>query len=306
MKQWVPFVLASLIVIALVVAVLRLRSDVKPDELARLIDRADRLAVKENLFGEGAVLFESSDRNDLDALKAALQVERPGRFMHCMCNGNPVIVLSANGEPIGRITNHHAKLIRCDLWRSDAPLADTEALLRWFDERKIPGPRKEYEEALKEQKQFDEAEARWLEAMPPALKPHWPAAKRSFDPNLAPLRKALAKQIPDGNERILALFAWYGSGMGPWSGFPSYEDIAANLLFDYPTEELLAALEGKDLTATQLEGIARFFGDVRFPQRRPDERRLLPAELKDRLLEHCLASSDKDKQSRARRAFRRE
>jgi hypothetical protein len=297
-----------MVVVALVIVVLRLRSDVRPDELARLIDRADKLVVIDNGFDVGrTVLFESSERGDLDALKAAFRVERPDHFVHCMCDGTPAIILSAGGEEIGKITNHHAKLIRCsNLWRSDAPLVDPEALLRWFDDRKIPAPRKEYEEALKQQKEWDEAESRWLEAMPASLKPHWPAAKRSFEPNLAPLRKALAKQLPDAQERIRALFSWYGSGMGPWSGFPSYEDIAADLLFDYPTEELLAALEDQELTAAQLEGIARFFGDVRFTQRRPNDRQTLPAELKARLLAHVLAGADKDKQKRAQRAFRRE
>ena len=32
--------------------------------------------------------------------------------------------------------------------------------------------------------------------------------------------------------------------MGPWSGFPAYEDIAANLLFDYPTIQVVTFYPG--------------------------------------------------------------
>ena len=279
-------------------------SDVRPADLAQLIDKADKLVVLESPRQGAKVLFESADRRDLVALKSALKVERPEQLLHCMCDGTPALVLYAKGEKIGQITNHHAKLIRCSLWKSDATLGDAETLLKWFDDRKMPAPRKEYELGLKLQKEANEAERKWLAAIPPALKPHWAAAKRSFEPDLAPLRKALEAQVADKNERILALFTWYGSGKGPWSGFPAYEDIAEKLLLDYPTPELLAAIEGKELKPTQVEGVARLFGGWTFSQLRPDDLKLLPLKLKAQLLKHSQASDDEDKRARANRAFR--
>jgi hypothetical protein len=279
--------------------------DVRPADLAQLIDKADKVVVLESPRQGAKVLFESAARSDLDALKSALKVQRPERPLHCMCDGTPALALYAKGEKIGQITNHHAKLIRCNLWKSDATLADAEALLKWFDERKVAGPRKEYELGLKLQKEAGEAEKKWLAAMPPALQPHWAAVKQSgpFVPDLAPLRKALEAQVSNKGERVLALFAWYGSGRGPWSGFPAYEAVAEKMLLDYPTPDLLAAVAGKELSPAQTEGVARLFGGWTFSQLRPDDLKQLPPKLKAQLLKHAQASDDEDKRARANRAF---
>jgi|SRR6185295_15705735 len=52
-----------------------------------------------------------------------------------------------------------------------------------------------------------------------------------------------------------------------------------------------------------LEGAARLFGGWEFGQRRPDDLDALPADLKKRLLDHSLKSSDADKLGRAKHAF---
>lgn len=302
MKQRVLLVIALLIVIFAVIVVPRFSNrSLRPESLATLIDRADRLVVHHEPWEASEILFESSERHDLDALKASLQVEMPEQHLHCMCNGTPGIFLYANGQQIGEITNHHAKLIRCSLWKSDARLVNTEEFLKWFDDRKIPGPRKEYEESQQQDKEWSMNQRKWIEAIPPCLKPYQ-SSMQSFDPDLAPLRKALAEKGGEKNDRILALFFWYGSGAGPWSGCPAYEITAEKLLLDYSTAELLAAIEGKELTVPRLEGVARFFGGWGL-SRRPDDQRLLPDELKARLLKHSLESKDEDKRGRARNAF---
>src|SRR4051794_38102576 len=79
--------------------------DVRPADLAALIDKADKLVVLESPRPGAAVLFESAERRDLDALKAALKVESPKGLMHCMCDGTPALVLYAKGEKIGQVTN---------------------------------------------------------------------------------------------------------------------------------------------------------------------------------------------------------
>ena len=153
------------------------------------------------------------------------------------------------------------------------------------------------------------AESRWLAAMPSALKPLWPQVRESngVDPQgavrtLDPLRAALSKEFPDERSRILALYAWFGSGEGPWSGFPSYEQVAEELLLDFPTETLIKAAEATG-SAQQQEGAARLFGGWEISQRRPGDLAHLPADLKKRLLAHSLESDDEDKRSRAHHAF---
>lgn len=304
MKRWMLLLVAAASVFAVGIAVLRSREGaVETGDLAKLFDRADKLVVFQEPWDGSAVLFESSNRRDLDALKMSLRVEQPEEFLHCKCDGTPAIVLYANGVKIGQVTNHHARLVRCSLWESDARLVDAEAFLKWFDERKIPGPRQEYEAGLERDKKFRDNERKWIEGMPASLRPLWTAAKRAFDTDLVPLRKALAEQIPEKNARILALFAWYGSGAGPWSGFPSYEDIAEKMLLDYSTAELLAAVKGKELDEARTEGVARLFGGWTFSRLRPNDRRLLPADLKARLLAHVRAGGDADRRARAQRAF---
>jgi hypothetical protein len=322
MKRWGVLLVAVLPVIAIVVVGLHSRggsvqptdlakvpidvSNAQSEDLGKLIDRADRLIVLQEPWDGAAVLFESSKRRDLSALKASLRVERPEQYLHCMCFGTPAIFLYANGRKIGQVTNHHAHLVRCSLWESDARLENPEAFLKWFDERNIPGPRKEYEEGLKRDKEYQGYEQKWVEGMPAGLRPLWPAARCSSHPDFELLRNALAEQLPEKSACILALFSWYGSGAGPWSGYPSYEDIAEKMLLDYSTDELLAAVEGKEQTEAQTEGVARLFGGWTFSQLRPNDYSLLSADLKARLLKHSLASADDDKRGRARRAFGKE
>ena len=96
--------------------------------------------------------------------------------------------------------------------------------------------------------------------MPSALKPLWPQMlKDMLKPNLDPLRTGLSRQYPDEQTRILALYAWFGSGEGPWSGFPGYEIVAEELLLEFQTEALIKAAEATG-SAQQLEGAARLFG----------------------------------------------
>jgi hypothetical protein len=297
-------VAVSLPLVALLVLILRShRGTVQPEDLPRLIDRTDKLVVFQEPRDGSVVLFESADRRDLDTLKAALRVERPEKYVHCVCNGSPAIIFYSNGEKIGEVTNHHAKLLRCSLWESDAPIADREAFLKWFDDRNIPGPRKEYEDGLRRAKESEEQDRKWVEAMPLSLRPHWSAMRQYRVADLTPLRNALAEQIPETSARILALYSWYGSGAGRWSGYPGHEDIAEKMLLEYSTAELLAAVESRELTEAQTEGVARLFGGWLFSVRRPNDLGLLPAELKARLLKHSLTSADEDKRGRAQHAF---
>ena len=150
----------------------------------------------------------------------------------------------------------------------------------------------EYKAAEKKRIQDDEdSYARWLAAMPKSILPLWtdknsnpppsedfnPSPHPFYDPNhrvseqrnnvLKPFRIALNNDSPDKSTRILELLKWYGSGKGPWSGYPMYESYATGLLFDYPTQDIISAIKKVNLTKEQIEGAARFFGsDIPFYQ----------------------------------------
>jgi len=145
---------------------------------------------------------------------------------------------------------------------------------------------------------------RWSAATPPCLKGFETTKPAPFSgDDLPPLLLALEAAYPDGNARIRALLAWFGSGEGPWSGFPSYESVPENLLMTFPMDDLLRALELPELTHAHLEGAARLFGGWQFGTKRGQDLARLPGPLRKRLLEHSMASTDSDKRSRAQAAF---
>jgi hypothetical protein len=161
------------------------------------------------------------------------------------------------------------------------------------------------------------AKRRWADAMPMPLRPFWEEPKallltyepegkggvKFVDAKVDPLQAALARDIPEPNMRIRLLLHWYGSGAGPWSGYPSYEGSAALLLLAHTTPELLAAAQAGPLTAEQKEGAARLFASWEFTRERPKDGKLLPEGLRNELLEHSRLSSDPDKRKRAEAAF---
>jgi hypothetical protein len=124
--------------------------------------------------------------------------------------------------------------------------------------------------------QAQRREAHWLEVMPDSIRPLWDDyMKSSGRRSLEPLQAALAKAVPDEKQRILILYAWYGSGAGPWSGYPGYEDTVADLLRAYPLPDLREAAQASHLSAPELSGAARFFrGSVQ-----TDDRQILATDL---------------------------
>jgi hypothetical protein len=280
--------------------------DTTPVELSELLKQTDKIEVFQSPREKTKVLFSTVERKDFDELSKALQVKHPKEYLHCMCDGTPAIVLYQGEKVLATITNHHGVFVRCSLWHSDAALVDSEPLLKWFDARKIPEPRLEVELAIRLAKQGDENERKWLAAMPSALKPYW--GKINYIPEvpektLKQMQRDLAKQIEKQEDHIKALFAWYGSGAGPWSGFSAYEDVPENMLFLYSTPELLTAIEGQELSTAEIEGVARFFGGWDFSQKRAEDDKLLSAKLKAKLWEHTRKTTDEDKLSRAKQAF---
>jgi hypothetical protein len=117
------------------------------------------------------------------------------------------------------------------------------------------------------------------------------------------LLEALRAAIPAPQGQSLTLFGWFGSGAGPWSGFPSYEAVPEQLLLHYPTQLLVDVLTASTLTETQWRGAARYFGGWEFRQRKKGDRALLPSDLKRRLLQAARTTGIADNIERADRAF---
>lgn len=124
--------------------------------------------------------------------------------------------------------------------------------------------------------------AHWLAVMPAAVRPLWQEfLARPGRPDYRSVEAALAQEFPDEQQRILALFAWYASGTGRWSGYPSYEDVVADLLRRYPFSELSQLAQSTGLTDLQIKGAARFFAGWILGNRESDDRQRLTQGLKD-------------------------
>ena len=141
-------------------------------------------------------------------------------------------------------------------------------------------------------------EKRFLAAMPASLRPFWDAdagLRMGMIPMGKPLetlRAAFASANPDRDAAIRVLLVWNGSGNGRWNGFPGYEDIVRQLLQGYPTDRIVAVAQAPDASEVLLEGAARYFAASGFMRRNPQEAALVPAALRQRLLEHTLRTSD--------------
>lgn len=160
-----------------------------------------------------------------------------------------------------------------------------------------------------EQKKSDEGMKRWLPVMPASIRRVWDVDQQ-FRMGICPSRKplgdlkeALQAEIPDRDARIRRLLVLYGSGTGPWSGFPEYECISEVLLQDYPTEHIVAVAQAPDASDAMLEGAARYLGGWDLAHRHPQDLRLIPAQLKKRLLEHTLRTGDPEDADRRERAM---
>jgi hypothetical protein len=300
-----------------------------PAELRAAIGRADKVVVYDstpaiNIPGIAGtnvgprILYSSVDPKDISALRESIAVERPKSWFRFACLPYIDIVLSWKGKELGVISISEDLTIGFSHWSGDARVADQTKLVKWFEARGVSSPGQKLKE-MQEQERTDRAdEERWISAMPASLRPLWPKLMQDAEwwslttqgiANSAnSLKPALAKQFPDVRERIRALFSWFGSGAGPWSGYPAYEDVAPRLLLEYQASELISAIQDAPLTESEMEGAARFFsgycyGHAYCPPEDSTLIPLIPIEIKKSLLVHVLKSPDQDKVERARRAF---
>ena len=276
------------------------------DELYSVLRKTVRIVVEDYPPSGGTEThYESSDRNDVEDLRASLLLEVPAEGFHCMCLGSPALRLYGPDRECETLTNHHGLSVRCSLWTSDVEVRDTEKWLSWFDRRGMPGPRQEVEDARRRQETNQKAWAKWVDAMPKALAPVWEGAVNHLwgSLNVAPLGIALANGEPEETRCIRALCEWYGSGTGLWSGYPFYEEAAEKLLLGYSTTSIVEAIQSSTFSPAQMEGAARLFAGSSFREARPDDLKKIPYSLKKLLWDHVKKSKDVDKCARAARAF---
>ena len=276
------------------------------DSYDLLFDATDRVAVVEHDYDHDRVLtkYDSSSAADVESLRRALLATRVDGV--CGCIADLEIRLYRGNELLASV-GYLGSSVRGPLWKdASATLVSHEALLRWFEERGIDGPRRDEIAAQERAVAAELREARWMAAMPAVLRPLWEArAERIRQDPLYPAfelpgawRGVLERAYPDAVDRAAALLRWFGYG-GPWSGYPSQESIAEELLLEVPAATLLAAIEENAADGPLLEGAARLLS----VHTAGDARLVVPPHFRSLLLERVREGGDVDKRERAEKAL---
>lgn len=277
--------------------------------LERALEGATRARIADVPELGGTELLTLGDPEDVGELVRLLAIVPPTEAFHCMCPGDQAIEFS-RGRRTVTVTLHHGRSIRWERWDSDALLADGEGLLRWLADRGAPGPLREWEADRRRAEEANLAWQAWQRAAPPEIVSFLPDLMPSVHPEypseqLLLAEGALRAAHPQEHEAILVLLEWFGSGAGPWSGFPSYETVPEALLLRHGTDAIVAALGDEPLPPARAEGAARLLASWWFNRMRPGEARSLPRDLKRRLREHVHTGGDPDKAERLAGALER-
>ncbi|MCX4242033.1 hypothetical protein [Paraliomyxa miuraensis] len=292
-----------------------------PDPTQTSLDEALAGSIRVQVFDGGSndgrpmrdeILYETDDRVAIDALVSTLRiVEDPETFGHCMCHGDPTLqFVDAQGGTCV-IGLHHGHGIRWNGWHHDAQLVNGTKLADWLADHGVPGMREAMKQAKDRETAALEAMAGWDRAMPDGVREVWEEHKHrilaeGIIVDIEPFATALVRELAEPDERIRALLRWFGSGQGPWSGFPSYETLPEQLLLESPTTAVVGALDERDLAddSALAEGAARFLGGWEFRSKRPDDIGLIDPRLARVLLDHVeRRTDDEDRLKRARAAF---
>lgn len=277
------------------------------DTLLRRITRVRVVPVTNYRKGETEqrTLLDTSDPASLASFRNCFAiVEDPNTFGHCMCLGDPHIELYVGDQLAATFGCHHGFAIRWNAWKHDAYLMEPDRLLDWMSAHGVDGPRREVEEMKRRGEEYRRHADHWREVTPDCFRPHWEQMGNSHDPQLHRLLLgALCDAFPGAQEQVLTLFGWFGSGSGPWSGYPAYESVPEQLLLYFPTQFLVDALTGSTPSETQWLGAARYFAGWDFRRNKNKDGKRLSSELKRQLLAAAKTTGIRDNIERAQRAF---
>jgi hypothetical protein len=251
------------------------------------------------------VRLDTSDPASLTELRGCLRIiEDPKSFGHLLTIGDHRLELMAGDEQLATLEVLCWVAVRWpSVWKHDAWLADPRRFETWLTSRGVPDAqhRREADERRKAERRA--AVARWEHAMPPCLRTLWPERLGDMNPDIAAARELLAVAVPDPVERVRVLYEWFGSGAGPWSGFPAYEAVPERLLREYPVQTLIDAVSTQTTTEAGLLGAARLFADWNFGRSRRADRSRCPEALRTRMLVRVEQQGISDNLERFRRAF---
>lgn len=255
------------------------------EDLFELVDKSDKIVVHDD---EDSIVYSSTEKSDVESLGQALHqcLENPLFRSQGMGRGSPRITLYHDGEEVLQISHHSScKSIHCSLYSFDIPLSKPQAWLEWFDQKKIPGPREEYEKLAAKKRQQKEAYKQFVKSMPPYLSKAWKKHETTirFDGKCPDdLKRALRKNLcgKTVEEKIADVLTWYGSTAAT-GGKPIYERAVEGLLLDFAQDienaiETQYAAEGRLSDPRLIMGSYKLAGSLRFKKKYPEGLHLEP------------------------------
>ena len=256
------------------------------------------------------VLLDVTDPASLAELAAALQIVEADVFGHVMTIALHHLELWVGDQHVHTIELLYGwDTIRWpSVWKGDGPLAEPRRLENWLLRHGIADARNCREENEQQAAEWRQSTENWERAMPPSLRPLWPDRLGDGHEEMSPAdvddaETLLQAAVPDPVARVRALYEWFGSGKGAWSGYPSYEGAAEHLLLAYSIEVLLEALDASTDNPAAVYGAARLFGGGDFGQTRSADRKRCPEPLRQRMLDAVIWHGNRDNLRRFRSAF---
>jgi hypothetical protein len=249
--------------------------------------------------------------HDLTALRHAMRLS-PGSAGHCMCPGDLELAVLGPGDDWTKISLHHGYTMR---WKgpwswSDVAFADPEGFMAWLADHGVTLYLDMEAEAQARQREQEAQRTRWLAATPACLRERLDALEGGALGGPAPgsprVQAAITELRATGDTSavVIALLRWFGSGVGVWSGYPTYESVPEALLVTLGTSQILEGITGRELDAATLSGLARYFGSWEHRKERRAEMRSVPEALRDKLVAHVRANFDEGEVQRLESAMK--
>ena len=251
--------------------------------------------------GEAAVLFESTRAEDLLSLGTALDADAEP-FGYCMCIGTLDIDVQRSAASPVTISLHHGVSLRWTESKGNVSLRSPDAILDWLSARGMNFVREEYEEGERRGEESLAQKRRWHDALPVSLRPFLDEMQTTGATTKPAWTAAIEQEFPDPIKRAAVLIELFGSGVGPWSGYPSWESVPEELLLAMPLDVLVSAM-GTAPGDQLLDGGARLFAGWAFRKRRGKDLQRVPAALRSLLLARVTTIGDEEKVSAVRKAF---
>lgn len=232
----------------------------KADDMAILTANVVQVSVFDGGMAAGRpigtqLLFATSEQAAIEQLVSKLALAADPPSGHCMCFGDPTVLLTKEDGSQIAIGLHHGFAIRIACWKSDARLADGRGLLEFLDSCGVRRPLTTYLDALRRDQEAELAASAWRAAVPPRLAGQQEGV-HPLDGDIRSLYVDFVETAPDKVAALRELLAWYGSGTGLYSGYPSYESVPEDMLCMAPLTDLVKALEAS-LSRAEMCGAAR-------------------------------------------------